>query len=425
MDTTMDKKSSIIICGAGIAGVASAYYLLKKQKGITVILIDKNQPLSFTTSKSGENFRDYWPQKPMRDFVSDSIHLMNELRNTYGEASFEMNYSGYTFVTHDAENSIFGSGDHKDTSGYVEELTDRTQIQHAYPFLDPKIAKVLNIKNAGNIEVYAMGSLLLKEATKMGLQQVTGEILDIRQKGSSYTIQLDSKIAYEADKVLLAAGPFMNSMAKMLGFSFPLFNTLQRKFIIPDPLNIIPKIMPFTIYADAQYLDWSQAEIDFFASDEQYRWLLDIFPGGLHIKPEADGIKMGWAFQTKPSEPSWDPTPFDFFPQVVLKGASRFIPALAAYERRIPTPLIEYSGYYTRTAENWPLIGSTEVNNVFVVGALAGYGTMAACAAGNLITDILLGENTLPTYAPYFDPQRYQHKEMVRQMKALEGDGQL
>ncbi|MGC1513935.1 MAG: FAD-dependent oxidoreductase, partial [Maribacter sp.] len=79
VDNTMDKKSRIIICGAGIAGVASAYYLLKKEKGITVILIDKNQPLSFTTSKSGENFRDYWPQKPMRDFVSDSIHLMNEL----------------------------------------------------------------------------------------------------------------------------------------------------------------------------------------------------------------------------------------------------------------------------------------------------------------------------------------------------------
>lgn len=134
---------------------------------------------------------------------------------------------------------------------------------------------------------------------------------------------------------------------------------------------------------------------------------------------------MGWAFQTKPSEPSWDPTPFDFFPQVVLKGASRFIPALAAYERRIPTPLIEYSGYYTRTAENWPLIGSTEVNNVFVVGALAGYGTMAACAAGKLVADIIREETTLPSYAPYFDPQRYHFKEMVRQMKAMEGDGQL
>ena len=42
--------------------------------------IDLSPPLSFTTSKSGENFRDYWPQKRMRDFISDSIHFLKALR---------------------------------------------------------------------------------------------------------------------------------------------------------------------------------------------------------------------------------------------------------------------------------------------------------------------------------------------------------
>ena len=59
----MQANNTIVICGSGIAGVATAYYLLQERKDIKVILIDKNQPLSFTTSKSGENFRDYWPQK--------------------------------------------------------------------------------------------------------------------------------------------------------------------------------------------------------------------------------------------------------------------------------------------------------------------------------------------------------------------------
>ena len=236
---------------------------------------------------------------------------------------------------------------------------------------------------------------------------------------------LNSKKSIDADKVVIATGPFLNTIANMFGFQFPISNTLQRKFIIPDPNKVIPKNMPFTIYADTQYLDWSAEEVEFFKSDEKYSWLLDKFPGGLHIKPEKEGIKLGWAFQTEKSDPVWETPSFEFFPQVVLKGASRFIPELSSYEDNIPTPLIEYAGYYTRTMENWPLIGQTEVDNVYVVGALAGYGTMSACAAGKLCTDHIFDKDTLPEYAAYFHPSRYQNKEIIKVMNELDNDGQL
>lgn len=134
---------------------------------------------------------------------------------------------------------------------------------------------------------------------------------------------------------------------------------------------------------------------------------------------------MGWAFQTKQIIPSWEIPAFDFFPQVVLKGASRFIPELAKYENNIPTPLIEYAGYYTRTKENWPLIGNTEVENVFVVGALAGYGTMSACAAGKLCSSYVLDKPELPAYAEYFHPLRYQNESIIAEMNKINSDGQL
>ena len=211
----------------------------------------------------------------------------------------------------------------------------------------------------------------------------------------------------------------------MLGIQFPITNTLQRKFIIPDPKGIIPKNMPFTIYADSQYLNWSDEETAFFASEEKYKWLLNKFPGGLHIKPETEGIKLGWAFQTTNVKPQWDVPGFEFFPQAVLKGASTFIPELAAYENNIPTPLIEYAGYYTRTNENWPLIGPTNLENVFVIGALAGYGTMSACAAGKLCSSYILNESEYPDYAQYFHPNRYDNATLVKEMNALKSDGQL
>ena len=421
----MQEKNTFVICGAGIAGVATAYYLLQERKDINVIVIDKNQPLSFTTSKSGENFRDYWPQKNMRHFVSDSILLMNELREKYGNDTFDMIYSGYNFVSHNRENSIFGETNEDELDDCIEEITNTSVITKEYPYLCKKVEKVVKINNAGKIDVYALGSLLLREAKKMGLKLVEGEILDIEKKGSKFKIILDSNKSIDADKVVIATGPFINNIANMFGFQFPVSNTLQRKFIIPDPNNIIPKNMPFTIYADSQYLDWSDDETDFFASDEKYKWLLNKFPGGLHIKPEPEGIKLGWAFQTKHVLPLWDTPSFDFFPQAVLKGASRFIPELAEYENNIPTPVIEYAGYYTRTKENWPLIGHTKVENVFVIGALAGYGTMSACAAGKLCSSYVLDKSDLPDYAAYFHPMRYENETIKKEMENIDSDGQL
>ena len=150
----MSVKNTIAICGAGIAGVATAYYILKQRKDCKVILIDKNQPLSFTTSKSGENFRDYWPEKNMRQFVGDSIELMKELKAEFGDDSFEMKNSGYNFISHDIDNPIFGIGNKENTADYLEEITSAQEIQNNFPYLDKSLEKVVKIKNAGKIEKF-------------------------------------------------------------------------------------------------------------------------------------------------------------------------------------------------------------------------------------------------------------------------------
>ena len=421
----MKKSARVAICGAGIAGVATAYYLLQKANDIEVILIDKNQPLSFTTSKSGENFRDFWPQECMYQFISHSIHLMDELRYQYGNDSFDMIRSGYNFISHKKESSIFEIAPERYFNRGLEEINDQFVIRTEYPYLDKKIGKIVTIKNAGKIDVYAMGRLLITEAAKRGSKHMKGEILDIVKKDSNFQILLDSKETINADKIVIATGPFVNHVSRMVGLHFPITNTLQRKIIIPDPKNIIPPNMPFSIYADSQYLEWTNEEADFFASTDEYKWLLQNFPGGLHIKPEGEGIKIGWAFNTSEDKPMWNSSNMDIFPQLVLKGASSFIPGLSDYEESIPVPIVDYAGYYTRTKENWPLIGPTSKQNVFVIGALSGFGTMAACAAGELCASYILSETELPDYSTYFHPNRYQNPKIVKELEASGNDGQL
>jgi len=102
------KAAKIAICGAGIAGIASAYYLAVKYQQPGIVLIDRDQPMSFTTSKSGENYRDYWPDACMSSFIGHSIDLMRELAEQSGDR-FDMREFDYDFVSQHADNELFSS----------------------------------------------------------------------------------------------------------------------------------------------------------------------------------------------------------------------------------------------------------------------------------------------------------------------------
>lgn len=55
-------------------------------------------------------------------------------------------------------------------------------------------------------------------------------------------------------------------------------------------------------------------------------------------------------------------------------------------------------GYYPMTRENWPLIGPLGVDGAYIAGALSGFGSMTACAAGAICAAWIV-DRDLPDYA--------------------------
>ncbi len=432
------KNNNIVICGAGIAGVATAYYLAVKYRQQNVILVDRLQPLSLTTSKSGENIRDYWPQACMASLSEHSIKLMEELAAEFDDA-FNLRFSGYDFVSESPGREIFpsehlcavenaGSNESGATQAPVR-ITDRESIKQSFPWLSDAISQLVHIPCAGTIDVYALGSLLLDRARKAGVKLLQATVTAIHRPASgNFELKLDRNGTTEtlpAEKLVISAGPFSAELTAMLGIELPIENFLQRKIVIRDPLRIVPRDMPFTVFADPQQLNWNGNERELISTDPDYSWLLDEFPAGLHIKPESkDQVKLGWAYNSTPSIPQWE-TENDFdFPNIVMRGACRFMPALKAYVEELPTPVVQMAGYYSRTPENWPLIGPLQVEGAYTVAALSGFGTMVACAAGELCADWMMG-NPLPDYARKFHPDRYSDPGIMTEISNIESDGQL
>ena len=93
------KRYDAVVCGAGIAGVSSAYYLM--QAGLKkVLLIDQGAPLSLTSDKSTECFRNWWagPDNTMVSFMNRSIDLMEQHAKDSNNR-FLLNPHGYLFAT--------------------------------------------------------------------------------------------------------------------------------------------------------------------------------------------------------------------------------------------------------------------------------------------------------------------------------------
>src|SRR5262247_4552579 len=96
------NTAEVVICGAGIAGIAAAYHLAVRQGVRGIVLIDERPPLSLTSDKSTECYRNWWPG-PGDDMVAlmnRSIDLLEELARE-SDNRFLLNRRGYLFATAD------------------------------------------------------------------------------------------------------------------------------------------------------------------------------------------------------------------------------------------------------------------------------------------------------------------------------------
>jgi glycine/D-amino acid oxidase-like deaminating enzyme len=402
------------------------------QKKTSVLLIDSRQPMSFTSAQSGDNYRNWWPHRTMTDFTNDSI---DELDRLAGESDnvFNMTRGGYCLATRQSsvEEALVGVPGDID----VAVLAAGEEIRKSFPALSPDIRNVIHIRRGGDISGQQLGQYLLQKFSGAGGERFHGEVTAITDNGR-YGLQVMTESGpklIKADIVVNAAGPFVNRIAGMLGFELPVKNIFQQKIAFEDHLGAIPRDMPFSIDLDAKQLNWSDEERSMLADDPELAWLAEKLPGGTHCRPDGGvqgkWVKLGWAYNERiAEEPQEDlanePAIDQSFPEIVIRGAASFIPALQSYVTTPPSRFSHYGGYYTMTDENWPLIGPLDGRGVFVIGALSGFGSMAACAAGKLCAAYLSGD-TLPAYAANLSLLRHDNTGLMAELAAAKNKGLL
>ena len=441
-------QADVVICGAGIAGISAAYHLTVKQGIKNVVLVDERPPLTLTSDKSTEAYRNWWPgpDDTMVRFMNRSIDLLQQLADE-SDNFFHLNQRGYVFLTADEERAKqyastavaianLGAGQLRyqhtpNATDGADLITNPAQIQAHYPFISNDALAMLHPRRCGWLSAQQMGMYLLEQAKQHGAQLVNGRLTHIKTSNGrvqSVQIRQDGQTrTIETNCFVNAAGPYVRQVGQMLGVDIPVYNELHTKVAFNDTLGIIPRDAPLMIWSDPITLPWTDEERAELTEFDEMRWLLDELPPGLHFRPEggegAQTLLAIWTYDVKVQEPVPSPQ-FDteLYPDVVLRGLIRMAPDLAVYAERMSKPYVD-GGYYCKTEENRLLVGPLPVDGTFIIGAMSGYGIMASMAAGDLLAIHITG-GTLPDYAPAFMLSRYDdptYRNLIPQIKSAGG----
>jgi glycine/D-amino acid oxidase-like deaminating enzyme len=434
----MAGSPKVVICGAGIAGIAAAYALAVEHGLADVTIVEQGNPLSLTSDKSTEAYRNWWPGPDwtMTAFMNRSIDLIEGIARATGNR-INMNRRGYLFATADSAKIPFlaamatqaeamGSGPARihDTalSRYVpspergfdfpltgaDVITEASLIRRHFPYLAPETVAVAHARRAGWLSAQQLGMAMLEVARERGVKLLRGEVLGFDTAGNRvravHIERAGERQMLPATHFVSAAGPMQREIARLLGVELPIAAERHFKISLPDTHGVM-RAAPMLIWLDEQYLPWSDEERAALAADDEARWLLEKFPAGAHGRPDGAATIVALFNHHGGAADIVFPLPEEpHYAEIVLRGMATMVPALQAYVGTVK-PYVD-GGYYIKTRENRPLIGPLPVEGAYISGAFSGFGVMASCAGGELVGRHIT-EATLPDYAPAFLLSRY------------------
>ncbi|MBE7536672.1 MAG: FAD-binding oxidoreductase [Anaerolineales bacterium] len=455
-------NADILICGAGMAGAAIAYQLAVKHNVKNIVIVDPLPPLTLTSDKSTECYRNWWPGPgdAMVGLMNRSIDLMDTLHNE-SPARLPMHRYGYLFATADPERaksmtasaeeiSRLGAGElriHRGASndsaytpvtqhGLADAPTgadlflDQSLIRKYFPHLTERTVALLHARRCGWFAAQQFGMYMLEKGLECGVQLIKGKVESVEVEGNrikSVKVGMNGgEQTISTQNFVIAAGPMQKQVGRMIGIDIPIHNELHLKTIFNDSRHVFPREMGLLIWNDPVALSWSDDEREALAESDETKWLTSELPSGVHGRPEGEGdmILLQWVYHNAEAVEPTFPVPLDpQLPEVALRGMAAVIPGLSTYFNQIPKPFID-GGYYARTKENRALIGPLAVEGAYIIGGLGGFGMMSSCGASDLLAKHIVGAE-LPSYAPAFLLSRYDNPQYQETLKQWGASGEL
>ena len=374
------------VIGAGVHGASVAFHLAGR--GVRTVVMERRTPAGGPTGRSSAIVRAYYTNEFLAGVARDSIAMFRDFEQHTGrESGF---HETGLLVLHPPEDeaTVREVVPRLNDQGIPTDLLEPQQVIAEWPAFDlDGIAIAAFERDAGYADPVLTTQGLLERALELGAETRYGtSVTALEPEGDAWTITTSDGATTTAERVLIAAGPWSQGLAAMVGAELPL--TVERHIVAT-----------------------------FAWSDDVRVPAHGDLPNGYYFRPEGDELFLVGPLHP---EPTVDPDGFD-----ERVGSDEASELGARVVRRAPALLHAtarggWASLYDVSPDWQPVIGEI-APGVFVDAGTSGHGFKLAPALGAHIADLLAGTDPVPGLEQ-FHPRRF---ERARALDAGFGEARI
>jgi glycine/D-amino acid oxidase-like deaminating enzyme len=359
----MTEKPDVVVIGAGILGLASAYHILRRGRNLDLLVIDRLQgPGRGNTARSAAAYRDMFSSPLNRALSQGSIRFYQRVQE---ETNLGLMQIGYLWlktapqVQHSRE--IL---DAMATAGVEFEILEAEELHRRLPEMSPgAIVQGILGHNCGVLNPNLLCRFYENKILALGGRfaygvEVTGFATDDQGRISGVTMR-EQDVIYGT--VVVATGAWIRLTLGLVGLEIPVVPRKRQLFAIAAKAGPLPRLLHARGFNAFNRLP------------------VTIMPRGAYLKPATGSFILGYANEDQPLGLEEHPAAArDFFERRVRPQIVPYFPSF-----REAVPEYAWAGHYAdHLADSHPIVD--RLGGALVVGGASGSGIMKADALGRI-----------------------------------------
>lgn len=367
----MAQTHQVIIVGAGIVGLTSAYHILRRHAGLDLLGVERlNGPGQGDTARSAAAFRDMFSSPVNRQLSAGAIAFYERLET--GPHSIGMKKIGYLWLATEAQMAAWRPALTQMAEAAVDFQTlERQDLAARLPQLNlVNISHGIFGRNCGILDPARLTKFYEQEVLRLGGRlryggEVTGFSRDALGRINGIRVGAEE---IHGDMVIVAAGAWTGRTLALAGLEVPLVPRKRQLFSIPAPAGPLSRLLSTPGFNPHNLLPFT------------------ILPGGAYLRPAAASFILGYANPDQP--PGLEEPPRaqgDFFEHRLRPQVEAYFPVFQGL-----APTHAWAGHYDEYLPDHTPFVESRAGAIIVAGS-SGSGVMKADSLGRIVAGLYGG----------------------------------